>query len=124
VSCFPYNTIPHPMIIGSMVGLLGFHKMAGFRAALPYLIPAHCAFYMVHMIQEQVNDIYANVADEKTKVVVTKKATSTPRKAASAKKTPSAKASPRTPKKTPSKSASRTPKKTPSRTPSRSRARR
>jgi len=87
------------------------------------LIPAHCAFYMVHMIQEQVNDIYANVADE-TNVVVTKKVTNPPRKAASAKKTPSAKASPQTPKKTPSKSASRTPKKTPSRTPSRSRARR
>ena len=37
---FPYNVVPHPMIIGSMVGLLGFHKMAGFRAALPYAIPS------------------------------------------------------------------------------------
>ena len=46
------------MIVGSMIGLLGFHKMASFRAALPYLVPMHCAMYMTHMIQEQVRDIY------------------------------------------------------------------
>jgi hypothetical protein len=58
VSGFPYNCVPHPMIVGSMIGLLGFHKMASFRAALPYLVPMHCAMYMTHMIQEQVRDIY------------------------------------------------------------------
>ena len=56
---FPYDVVPHPMIIGSMVGLLGFHKMAGFRAALPYAIPMHCTMYFIHMVQEQINDIYA-----------------------------------------------------------------
>ena len=40
-----------PLIIGSMVGLLGFAKMASFRAALPFLVPMHCAMYMTHMIQ-------------------------------------------------------------------------
>jgi len=58
VNCFPYNCIPHPMIIGSMVGLLGFFKMATFRAAFPYLVPMHCAMYSIHCIQEQVRDIY------------------------------------------------------------------
>ena len=58
VSQFPYGYVPHPMIIGSIVGLLGFHKMATFRAALPYLVPVHICMYMIHMIQEQVFDIY------------------------------------------------------------------
>mmetsp|Transcript_16957 Transcript_16957/g.41649 ORF Transcript_16957/g.41649 Transcript_16957/m.41649 type:complete len:615 (+) Transcript_16957:209-2053(+) len=60
VSGFPYNCVPHPMIIGSMVGLMGFHKMASFRAELPFLVPMHCAMYLTHMIQEQVSDIYKN----------------------------------------------------------------
>ena len=59
VSGFPYNCVPHPMIVGSMIGLLGFHKMETFRIALLYLVPAHCLFYFTHMMQEQVRDIYA-----------------------------------------------------------------
>ena len=59
VDGFPYNLgIPHPMIIGSIVGLLGFHKNELFREHLPYLVPAHCLFYLVHMVQETVFDIY------------------------------------------------------------------
>ena len=58
VGGFPYNCVPHPMIVGSMIGLLGFHKMASFRAELPYLVPVHCLMYTLHMIQEQVRDIY------------------------------------------------------------------
>jgi len=58
VGGFPYNCVPHPMIVGSMIGLLGFHKMETFRDALPYLVPTHCAMYMTHMVQEQVRDIY------------------------------------------------------------------
>ena len=59
VDGFPYNLgIPHPMIIGSIVGLLGFHKNELFREHLPYLVPAHCLFYLVHMVQEHVFDIY------------------------------------------------------------------
>ena len=117
---FPYNVVPHPMIIGSMVGLLGFHKMAGFRAALPYAIPVHCAMYFVHMCQEQFNDIYAanwgSSADVKAKVAA--------RARTPARKISNKSATSRTPKKSPSrtpkKTPSRTPKKTPSRTPSRS----
>jgi len=59
VDGFPYNLgIPHPMIIGSIVGLLGFHKNELFREHLPYLVPAHCLFYLVHMVQEHLCDIY------------------------------------------------------------------
>jgi len=60
VGGFPYNCVPHPMIVGSMIGLMGFHKLATFRAELPYLVPVHCLMYMTHMIQEQVRDIYKN----------------------------------------------------------------
>jgi hypothetical protein len=59
VDGFPYNLgIPHPMIVGSIVGLLGFHKNELFREHLPYLVPVHCLFYLVHMVQEHVYDIY------------------------------------------------------------------
>ena len=124
---FPYDVVPHPMIIGSMVGLLGFHKMAGFRAALPYAIPMHCTMYFIHMVQEQINDIYAanwkgdGAEDAKTaphRTPVRKASSKSP------KRTPS-----RTPKKTTS-TSSRTPKRTPSqkaparKTPSRSTSRR
>eukprot|EP00191_Tetraselmis_sp_GSL018_P008711 CAMPEP_0177600912 /NCGR_PEP_ID=MMETSP0419_2-20121207/13934_1 /TAXON_ID=582737 /ORGANISM="Tetraselmis sp., Strain GSL018" /LENGTH=588 /DNA_ID=CAMNT_0019094053 /DNA_START=70 /DNA_END=1833 /DNA_ORIENTATION=- len=53
ISAFPYSLgIPHPMIVGSVVGLLGFHKLAGVRAAYPWLVPAHVAFYAAHCLQE------------------------------------------------------------------------
>ena len=55
------------MIVGSMIGLLGFHKMETFRIALPYLVPAHCLFYFTHMMQEQVRDIYAKDWGSKAK---------------------------------------------------------
>ena len=57
VVLFPHGYVPHPMITGSIVGLLGFHKMATFRAAL-CTVPVHICMYMIHMIQEQVFDIY------------------------------------------------------------------
>jgi len=116
VDCFPYNSIPHPMIIGSMVGLLGIHKMESFRAALPYAIPMHCTMYFIHMLQEQLNDIYAanwGGATAKVQKTPTRTARKTPSKASA--RTPVRKSSSKkttTPRKTPSRSA---PRKTPSR---------
>mmetsp|Transcript_23062 Transcript_23062/g.37046 ORF Transcript_23062/g.37046 Transcript_23062/m.37046 type:complete len:592 (+) Transcript_23062:52-1827(+) len=52
VSAFPYNCIPHPMIVGAVIGLVGFHKMEGFRREMPYLVPIHIALYLLHMTQE------------------------------------------------------------------------
>jgi hypothetical protein len=133
---FPYDVVPHPMIIGSMVGLLGFHKMAGFRAALPYAIPMHCTMYFIHMVQEQINDIYAanwkgdGAEDAKTathRTPVRKSSSKSPKRTPSRTPKKTTSTSSRTPKKTPS---SRTPKRTPSqkaparKTPSRSASRR
>jgi len=58
VTDFPYGTVPHPMIVGGITGLLGFHKLAGLRAAFPWLVPVHVGLYIAHMLQEEVFDIY------------------------------------------------------------------
>merc|ERR1740121_352510 len=58
VTDFPYNCIPHPMILGAVVGLLGIHKMSGMRNAVPYLVPGHVALYLTHMAQEMWFDVY------------------------------------------------------------------
>ncbi len=55
ITAFPYGTIPHPMILGAVVGLLGVHTLAPFRADWPWLVPVHVALYLVHMIQEQLD---------------------------------------------------------------------
>lgn len=52
VQCFPYGTIPHPMILGGMIGWLGFHALPAFRHAHPYYVPLHVAFYALHACQE------------------------------------------------------------------------
>jgi len=52
ISTFPYNCIPHPMIVGACIGLLGFHKLAGLREEMPYLVPVHIGLYLTHMMQE------------------------------------------------------------------------
>ena len=53
---FPYGTVPHPMILGAIVGLLGLHAMSGFRAVLPWVIPVHIGLYLLHLLQEQMDD--------------------------------------------------------------------
>lgn len=53
-SGFPYNCIPHPMIVGAMIGLAGIHKMAGMHTAMPYLVPMHVLMYAIHLTQEAV----------------------------------------------------------------------
>ncbi len=49
---FPYGVIPHPMTIGSIIGLVGFYTIAPLRVAFPWLIPIHIAFYVFHLAQE------------------------------------------------------------------------
>lgn len=49
---FPYGSIPHPMILGSIVGLVGLATLESFRDAWPWLVPIHVAFYLVHLLQE------------------------------------------------------------------------
>jgi hypothetical protein len=59
VSGFPYGTIPHPMIIGQVLALAGLQKQAAFRAAWPWLAPAHAALYLLHCLQEHL-DIFGS----------------------------------------------------------------
>ena len=49
---WPYGTVPHPMILGSVTAWLGFHKLDAFRAELPWFVPLHVALYTLHAVQE------------------------------------------------------------------------
>lgn len=52
VSSFPYNCIPHPMIVGQLIALSGVHLVPEFRATWPWLVPVHCLLYTLVMLQE------------------------------------------------------------------------
>lgn len=52
IDAFPYGVVPHPMIVGGIVALLGFQAMPTFAAAWPWLVPAHIGLYVVHLLQE------------------------------------------------------------------------
>jgi len=52
VETFPYNTIPHPMILSQVLALLGLFKPAHVHSQWPWLIPVHILLYFVHMTQE------------------------------------------------------------------------
>lgn len=53
VTQFPYNCIPHPMILGQCVAILGLHLGSSYmRTNYPLLAPIHILLYLVHMTQE------------------------------------------------------------------------
>ena len=52
VKTFPYNVLPHPMILSQVFALLGMSTFEGVGKAYPWLVPIHCTFYAVHMTQE------------------------------------------------------------------------
>lgn len=52
IDAFPYGVIPHPMIVGNIIGLIGLEMLEPLRVALPWLVPLHLAFYLVHLGQE------------------------------------------------------------------------
>jgi hypothetical protein len=52
ITDFPYGVIPHPMIVGQIIGILGLHISAQFRIHCPYMALGHVALYLVHMAQE------------------------------------------------------------------------
>lgn len=60
ISGFPYNTIPHPMIVGQLVAwgsiLWGFHDRMTPETGM--LIGGHMSFYTLHMIQEMLTSSY------------------------------------------------------------------
>lgn len=55
VTAFPYSCVPHPMIVGQLVAFAGVHLLPEFRAAWPWLMPAHCALYLLVMAQEHLD---------------------------------------------------------------------
>ena len=52
VSGFPYGIIPHPMIVGKLVGFAGLALHAPFRAAWWPLLLGHVALYVIVLCQE------------------------------------------------------------------------
>jgi hypothetical protein len=50
VTKFPYNVLPHPMILGQVFALLGVHKV--IVQDWPYLVPVHITLYLIHLTQE------------------------------------------------------------------------
>lgn len=57
---FPYNTVPHPMIVGQLIAyssiLWWFKESLDFETTA--LIGAHMSFYTVHMVQEMLTSSY------------------------------------------------------------------
>ena len=60
VRTFPYNLIPHPMIVGQLIGMCGIHYL--LMKEYPYLILVHMALYTIHMLQE-IYDIHRKNID-------------------------------------------------------------
>ena len=60
ISGFPYNTIPHPMIVGQLVAwasiAYGFQDRLTTETAA--LIAGHMGFYTLHMVQEMLTSSY------------------------------------------------------------------
>jgi hypothetical protein len=52
VNAFPYNVIPHPMILSQILALQGFHLVPHVHERFPYLVPFHVSLYIIHMAQE------------------------------------------------------------------------
>jgi len=48
----PYAILPHPMILGAVVALVGHALQPAARAAWPWLVPLHVACYLAHLAQE------------------------------------------------------------------------
>lgn len=60
ISGFPYNTIPHPMIVGQLFGFSSilwwfWERLTTDTVALVF---AHMSFYTLHMIQEMLTSSY------------------------------------------------------------------
>jgi len=47
---FPYSVVPHPMAVGGIVGLIGFHLV--LPPTLAWLAPVQIACYLLHVAQE------------------------------------------------------------------------
>ena len=62
VSSFPYGYIPHPMITGQILSLLGFYTFQTISSNY-YLIPIHIILYCIHLFQE-IYDIFGYLPEK------------------------------------------------------------
>jgi len=53
VNDFPYNVLPHPMILGQLIAFSGMLLIKGIKSKYKYLIVTHIIFYVIHMLQEE-----------------------------------------------------------------------
>jgi len=60
ISGFPYNTIPHPMIVGQLVawGSIAYGFQDRLTTETAALIAGHMGLYTLHMIQEMLTSSY------------------------------------------------------------------
>lgn len=54
INSFPYNCIPHPMIVGQIISLTTLYTFAT-NDKYKLLIPIHISLYLIHMLQEEFN---------------------------------------------------------------------
>lgn len=52
ITAFPYNVVPHPMIVGAWIGLIGIALHEPFITDYPWLVPMHLLMYTIHLVQE------------------------------------------------------------------------
>jgi len=52
VTSFPYNVVPHPMIVGAAIGLTGIALHDPFVTTYWWLVPLHVLGYTIHLVQE------------------------------------------------------------------------
>lgn len=48
----PYGWVPHPMIVGAVLALIGAGLQPGMAERWPWLVPGHVALYLLHLAQE------------------------------------------------------------------------
>ncbi len=62
IARFPYGVIPHPMILGAMIGISGMLLVPSFREAYGWLIAAHLICYSIVLAQESATTAGARLA--------------------------------------------------------------
>jgi hypothetical protein len=64
---FPFNTLPHPMIVGAIVAMSGFYLLS--RPVETNLAIAHAGCYLIHLLQEVITGYPSHgVAEKKPEI--------------------------------------------------------
>ncbi|MEO0602828.1 MAG: methyltransferase, partial [Myxococcota bacterium] len=63
ITAFPYNVVPHPMIVGAGIGLVGIALHEPFWTTYPWLVPMHLLGYSIHLVQEATDPLAPGKVD-------------------------------------------------------------